>query len=158
MLTTDDTDINAHAMDTTKPVGLEAAQDRDQLATDERVLRATTVQPLRADTKAANAATGESVKSAKDLAKDAKTVAADAWQAARSYAKSASGTAGEKLGDFKVKASERLGDLKVKATEFQGTAAKRISEEPIKAVAIGAAAGALLAAVMLRRGGSRRDY
>jgi len=158
MLPTDDTDTTSHAVDTTKAMGLGASQDMDPLDTDERVLRTTTVQALRPDTEAANTTTRDSVKSAKDLAQDAKTVAADAWQAARSYAKTASGTAGEKLGDFKAKAGERLGDLKVKATEFQGTAAKRISEEPIKAVAIGAAAGALLAAVMLRRGGSRHDY
>ena len=58
----------------------------------------------------------------------------------RGYAKNASGMAGEKLGT-----------LKTQASDLQATAARRIADEPVKAVAIGAAAGALLAALVLRR-------
>ena len=47
--------------------------------------------------------------------------------------------------------------LFAKASDFQETAARRIADEPLKAVAIGAAAGALLAALLMRRGRNRRD-
>ena len=55
-------------------------------------------------------------------------------------------------------AGEKLGDFKTKASDFQATAARRIADEPLKAVAIGAAAGALLAALVMRRGRDKRDY
>lgn len=76
----------------------------------------------------------------------AREMAGVAWGSARSYARNAGGMAGEKLGS-----------LKSKAADFQATAARRIADEPVKAVAIGAAAGALFAALLLRRGrGPRR--
>ena len=93
-------------------------------------------------------ATGRNaLNTAKGLANDAKAMAGDAWNTARSYAKNAGGVAGEKLGDIKAKASD-----------FQETAARRISDEPLKAVAIGAAAGVLLAALVMRRGRDKRNY
>ena len=80
-------------------------------------------------------------------AADAKATGRDAWNTARRYTRNAGGVAGEKLGD-----------LKVKAGDFQETAARRIADEPLKAVAIGAAAGALLAAIFMRRGRDKRNY
>ena len=91
-------------------------------------------------------ATGrEALDAAKGFAKDAQAIAGDAWKTARTYAGQAGDVASEKLGDFKARASD-----------FQETAARRIADEPIKAVAIGAAAGALFAALFLRRGRGRR--
>jgi ElaB/YqjD/DUF883 family membrane-anchored ribosome-binding protein len=137
MLTTDDTDNFSPMADGTRPTGRDAAQ----------ATAADTAQALRTGADEAGTAGRQALNTAKDLAGTARAKASDAWQKARVYAKEAGGVAGEKLGDFKVKASG-----------FQDTAARRIADEPIKAVAIGAAAGALLAALVLRRGRNTRNY
>ena len=100
------------------------------------------------EAQAEGAKTGrDALNTAKGLLKDAQGVSGDAWNVARTYAKYASDIAGDKLGD-----------LKVKASEFQDTTARRIANEPIKAVALGAAAGALLAALVFRRGRGPRGF
>ena len=124
------------------------ARQTDQYVADEAQARgASTVQSIRPAIDDAKATGREALNTAKELATDAKAMAGDAWNTARSYAKNAGGVAGEKLGGIKAKASD-----------LQHTAARRISDEPLKAVAIGAAAGALVAALFMRRGQGRRNY
>ena len=124
MLMTDNTETPSPMADGTRQPGL---------ANEAQAKNASTVQALRPAIDDAKAAGREALGAAKQIA-------GEAWETTRSYAKNASGVAGEKLGA-----------LKTKASDLQVTASRRIADEPIKAVAIGAAAGALLAALVLRR-------
>jgi ElaB/YqjD/DUF883 family membrane-anchored ribosome-binding protein len=137
---TDDTNTPSQMVDGAKQAGRDAAQAMDGFASEAQAKSASTVQSLRPSVDEAKAAGREALNAAKGLA-------GDAWERAQGYAKNAGGVAGEKLDNFKAKASE-----------FQGTAARRISDEPIKAVAIGAAAGALIAALFMRGGRGTRRY
>ena len=82
---------------------------------------------------------------AEGLTHDAKDLAHDALNTARGYARSAAGTANEKLAR-----------LKSKAADAQATATRYIADEPVKAMLIGVAAGALLATLLLHAGRARR--
>jgi len=144
---TDDIKTPSQIADEARQTGQNAANAAGQLANEAQANAASTVQALRPAMDDAKATGRDALNTAKALAGDAKAVAGDAWNTARSYAKNAGGVAGEKLGDFKAKASD-----------FQETTARRIADEPLKAVAIGVAAGALLAALVMRRGRDRRDY
>lgn len=124
MLMTDNTETPSSMADGASQTGL---------ASEAQAKSASTVHALRPTIEDAKAAGREALGTAKEIA-------GDAWETARNYAKNASGMAGEKLGD-----------LKTRACDFQVTASRRIADEPIKAVAIGAAAGVLLAALVLRR-------
>lgn len=130
MLMTDTTETPSPMADGTSQTGF---------ASETQAKSASTVQAIRPAIDDAKAAGREALGAAKDIA-------GDAWKTAQSYAKNASGVAGEKLGA-----------LKTKAADFQVTASRRIADEPLKAVAIGAAAGALLAALVLRRKGGPRS-
>lgn len=132
MLMTDDTNTPSPIADGARHTGQEAAQ---------------TMRGWANEAQAEGANTGrDALNTAKGLFKDAQGVTGDAWDVARTYAKYASDIAGDKLGD-----------LKAKASELQGTASRQIANEPIKAVALGAAAGALLAALVMRRGRGPRE-
>lgn len=144
---TDDIKTPSQIAEEARRTGQNAADAAGQLANETRANAAGTVQALRPAIDDTKATGRDALGTAKVLASDAKAIAGDAWNTARSYARNASGIAGEKLGD-----------LKARVSGFQETTARRIADEPLKAVAIGAAAGALLAALVLRRGRSKRSY
>ena len=146
MLTTNNTDPTSPRADGDMQTGWDAAQARDKLASQVQAKVSSTAQALDSAMDKSKATRQDFVNTAKDLAGTAKELAGDAWKKAQTYAT----TAGEV-------AAEKLDVAKVKASDFQATTARRISEEPIKAVAIGVAAGALLAAMVFRRGRDSRN-
>lgn len=136
---TDEIKTYSQIADEARQTGQNAANAAGQLANQAQANAASTAQALRPVLDDAKATGRDALNTAKGLASDAKEIASDTWNTARSYAKKASGVAGEKLSDF------------------QETVARRIADEPFKAVALGAAAGALLATLIMRRGRDRRD-
>ena len=87
---------------------------------------------------------------ASDYADDAKDTARSAVESTKAYAKSAVSAASRKFDDVRGQVEE----VKQKSTAY-------IADEPVRAVMIAAAGGALLTALFLvamRGGGSRRYY
>ena len=127
--------------------GWDAARAKDNSARQAQANDPGTTPALESAIEKSRATGQDVLNTARDLAGTAKEIAGDAWKKAQTYAASASGKAGEKLEVVKAKASD-----------LQATTARRIADEPIKAVAIGAAAGALIAAIVMRRGRGTRNY
>ena len=147
MLITDNTNPTSPSAGGTTQTGWDAVQARDKLASQAQAKASGTAQALDSAIDKSKTTRQDVLNTARDLAGTAKEIAGDAWKKAQTYATTASGVAAEKLDVMKARASD-----------LQATTARRIADEPIKAVAIGAAAGALLAAIVMRRGRGPRSY
>lgn len=98
---------------------------------------------------AAGGLAGEALDTARGVAADAKDVAADAVDTGRAYARNAVNESGKKIASFKEQAAQ-----------WQASCSKQIAADPVKAVLIAAAGGALLAGLLLafdRSGGRYCD-
>ena len=147
MHTTDYTNPASPLAGGTTQTGWDAAQARDKLASQAQAKASSTAQALDSAIVKSRTSSQDLLSTARNLAGTAKEIAGEAWKTAQVYATNASGVA-----------TEKLDVVKAKASDLQATTARRIADEPIKAVAIGAAAGALLAAIVMRRGRSTRSH
>ena len=147
MLITDNTNPGSPSAGGTTQTGWDAVQAREKLASQAQAKVSGAAQALDSAIDKSRTTGQDVLNTARDLAGTAKEIAGEAWKKAQTYVTQASGKAGEKLEVVKAKASD-----------LQATTARRIADEPIKAVAIGAAAGALLAAIVMRRGRGPRSY
>ena len=141
MLITDNTNPGSPSAGGTTQTGWDAVQARDKLASQAQAKASSTAQALDSAIDKSRTSSQDLLNTARDLAGTAKEIAGEAWKKAQVYATNASGVA-----------TGKLDVVKTKASDLQATTARRIADEPIKAVAIGAAAGALLAAIVMRRG------
>jgi ElaB/YqjD/DUF883 family membrane-anchored ribosome-binding protein len=90
----------------------------------------------------------EALDTARGIAADAKDVASDAAATGKAYARGALDEAGKKIAG-----------LRERAAGWEASCVKQIEAEPVKAVLIAAAGGALLAGLLLAFDRSRRyDY
>lgn len=132
-----------------RQVGRDAANAAQGIADDAKAIGANTVQALRPAVEDAKATAREAADTVKGLAADAKEIAGDTVDSATDYAKNTAKSVADA-------AAEKLRLLKLKAADAQTVTAQYIADEPIKAVLIGVAAGALLATLLLNVNRPRR--
>lgn len=130
-----------------RQTGRDAVEAAQGYAAEARRVGAEAVQSIRPSIEDAKATAREGRDTVKGLAGDAKDIASDASATGRAYAKDAVNAAGRKLHDVRGQ-FERA----------RASCEQYIADEPVKASLISAAAGALLATLLLSalRGGDRR--
>jgi ElaB/YqjD/DUF883 family membrane-anchored ribosome-binding protein len=134
----DDAKTPSQLADEARRAGRDASAAASGLAGEAKTIAGDTARALRSGAADAKATAGEALDTARGIAADAKDVASDAAETGRAYARNAVDEAGKKFTGFKER-----------AVEWQGSCVKRIEAEPVKAVLIAAAGGALLAGLLL---------
>jgi ElaB/YqjD/DUF883 family membrane-anchored ribosome-binding protein len=143
----DDPKTPSQLADEARRAGRDASAAAGGLAGEAKTIARDTAQSLRSSAADAKATAGEALDTARGIAADAKDVASDAADTGRAYARSAVNEAGKKIAGFRERAAG-----------WQASCAKHIEAEPVKAVLIAAAGGALLAGLLLAFDRSGRRY
>lgn len=143
----DDAKTPSQLADEARQAGRDASTAASGLADEAKTIAGDTVQALRSSASDAKATAGEALDTVRGIAADAKDVAADAVGTGRVYAQDAVNEVGR-----------RIVNLRERAAEWQESCAKQIAAEPVKAVLIAAAGGALLAGLLLAFDRSGRRY
>ncbi len=123
------------------------AKTPSQLADEAKAVAGDTAQALRSGLNDVKATAGEAMDTARGVAADAKDVAADAVDTGRAYARNAVNESGKKISS-----------LKEQAAQWQASCEKQIAADPVKAVLVAAAGGALLTGLALAFARSQRRY
>lgn len=134
----DDAKTSSQLADEARQTGRDASTAASGIAGEAKAIASDTFQALRSSAKDARATAGEALDTVRGVAADAEDVAADAMDTGKAYAQNAVNQAGKKIANFREQAAE-----------WQESCVKQIAAEPVKSVLVAAAAGALLAGLLL---------
>ncbi|MDQ0569965.1 ElaB/YqjD/DUF883 family membrane-anchored ribosome-binding protein [Variovorax paradoxus] len=143
----DDAKTPSELADEARQTGRDASTAASGLADEAKAIARDTAEALRSSAKDAKATAGEALDTLRGVAADTKDVAADAVDTGKAYARHAVNEAGQKITSFREQAAA-----------WQESCVKQIAAEPVKSVLVAAAAGALLAGLLLAFDRSGRRY